>query len=81
MPLCDLDLYLGETQSGRIVKRESQAMISYQPLRSKDDFLRGAAAMVVYFSEFGCLSGQKYGEPFGWPVCIRDFEKPLRLEN
>ena len=64
-------------QSGRIVKSGRRAMIAHDMTPNKDYFLRGAAAVEVDLSKFGSVSGKKYGEPLGDPVCVCLFESTL----
>ena len=58
-----------------VAKPVRQVMITQKELSNKDHLIRGAAAMEVDFSKFGTLSGLKYGEALGEPVCARGFEK------
>ena len=73
----DLALRLGEARSGRITKPKRQSMIAHSSLSNKDNFLRGAPAMVVDFSKFRYLSSKKYGEPLCEPVHVCGFEKTV----
>ena len=73
----NFDLCLGESWGGRIARTGCQAMISHQPLSSRDNFYRGAAAMAIDYSKFSCLSGQKYEKSFDKSACYFGFEKTL----
>ena len=70
MSLQDFAIRLEDTRSAQIFKSGSQAIIAHQPLDNKGTLLRGASPMWVDFSKLDSVSGQKYGEPSGEPVCV-----------
>ena len=71
-----VDRYSG-IKCGTIVRSARRVMIAHDTTSNKDCFFRGAAAMVVDISKLGSVSGKKYGEPLGDPVCVCSFEKAI----
>ena len=66
-----------DVQENRPVKSGRRVMIAHSMNLNKDCVLRGASAMTVDLSKFGSISGKKYEEPLGDPVCVCGFEKAL----
>ena len=69
----------GDVQEGCIVKTEDSVMVAHDTTSNKDCVFRDAAAIAIDLSKLGSVSGKKYGEPLGDPICVCGFKKALSV--